>query len=89
MKFARGRDRPAGDHLLRGRVPRAHAAHHVAHQPAHAVQAGFGPFAPEIYRLPFAYPYRSADPERSAQVALEALERAFATIVDPRVRRGR
>ncbi len=32
---------------------------------------GFGPFAPEIYRLPFAYPYRwPSGPERCAQEAL-------------------
>ena len=44
---------------------------------------GFGPFASEIYRVPFSYPYRSPDPERSGQVALEELKRAFATMVDP------
>jgi 4-aminobutyrate aminotransferase/(S)-3-amino-2-methylpropionate transaminase len=33
---------------------------------------GMGPFAPEIYRLPFAYPYRwPGGPERCAQEALE------------------
>ncbi|GIU98324.1 MAG: aspartate aminotransferase family protein [Actinomycetota bacterium] len=32
---------------------------------------GMGPFAPEIYRLPFAYPYRwHGDPERCAEQAL-------------------
>ena len=32
---------------------------------------GMGPFAPEVYRLPFAYPYRwIGDPERCAQEAL-------------------
>jgi 4-aminobutyrate aminotransferase/(S)-3-amino-2-methylpropionate transaminase len=32
---------------------------------------GMGPFAPEIYRLPFAYPYRwPGGPERAAQEAL-------------------
>lgn len=32
---------------------------------------GFGPFAPEIYRLPFAYPYRwPSGPERCAEEAL-------------------
>jgi 4-aminobutyrate aminotransferase/(S)-3-amino-2-methylpropionate transaminase len=32
---------------------------------------GFGPFAPEIYRLPFAYPYRwPGGPERCAEEAL-------------------
>jgi 4-aminobutyrate aminotransferase / (S)-3-amino-2-methylpropionate transaminase / 5-aminovalerate transaminase len=33
---------------------------------------GMGPFAPEIYRLPFAYPYRwPSGPERCAEEALE------------------
>jgi 4-aminobutyrate aminotransferase/(S)-3-amino-2-methylpropionate transaminase len=44
---------------------------------------GFGPFAPEVHRLPYAYPYRSVDPSRSAELALEGIERAFATTVDP------
>lgn len=44
---------------------------------------GFGPFAPEVYRLPYAYPYRSSDPDRAAELALEAIERAFVTVVDP------
>jgi 4-aminobutyrate aminotransferase / (S)-3-amino-2-methylpropionate transaminase / 5-aminovalerate transaminase len=44
---------------------------------------GFGPFAPEVYRLPYAYPYRSPDPDRAGQLALEAIERAFVTMVDP------
>jgi 4-aminobutyrate aminotransferase / (S)-3-amino-2-methylpropionate transaminase / 5-aminovalerate transaminase len=46
-------------------------------------KSGFGPFAPEVYRLPFAYPYRSVDPDRAAELALEGIERAFATMVDP------
>jgi 4-aminobutyrate aminotransferase/(S)-3-amino-2-methylpropionate transaminase len=46
-------------------------------------KAGFGPFAPEVYRLPFAYPYRSVDPDRAAELALGGIERAFATMVDP------
>ncbi|TMK86605.1 MAG: aspartate aminotransferase family protein, partial [Actinobacteria bacterium] len=45
---------------------------------------GFGPFAPEIYRLPYAYPYRSAHPEEVGRIALEAIERAFVTVVDPK-----
>ena len=44
---------------------------------------GFGPFAPEIYRVPFSYPYRSPDPARSGSIALEELRRAFTTVVDP------
>jgi 4-aminobutyrate aminotransferase / (S)-3-amino-2-methylpropionate transaminase / 5-aminovalerate transaminase len=46
-------------------------------------KTGFGPFAPEIYRLPYPYPYRSAHPEESGALALEAIERAFTTVVDP------
>jgi 4-aminobutyrate aminotransferase/(S)-3-amino-2-methylpropionate transaminase len=44
----------------------------------------FGPFAPEVYRLPYPYSYRSRDPEHAGQDALEAIERAFTTVVDPR-----
>ena len=29
----------------------------------HPYKHGFGPFAPEVYRLPYAYPYRSPDAE--------------------------
>jgi 4-aminobutyrate aminotransferase/(S)-3-amino-2-methylpropionate transaminase len=43
----------------------------------------FGPFAPEVYRVPFPYPYRSPEPEMAGQRSLEALERAFVTQVDP------
>jgi 4-aminobutyrate aminotransferase/(S)-3-amino-2-methylpropionate transaminase len=50
------------------------------HQP---YKRGFGPFAPEVYRLPYASPYRSHDPENAGRLALEALERAFTTVVDP------
>ena len=42
---------------------------------------GFGPFAPEVYRVPFSYPYRDDDP--SGRSALRDVERAFTTIVDP------
>ncbi len=42
---------------------------------------GFGPFAPEIYRVPFPNPYRSQDPDGGARAAVEALERAFTTAV--------
>jgi 4-aminobutyrate aminotransferase/(S)-3-amino-2-methylpropionate transaminase len=50
------------------------------HQP---YKTGFGPFAPEIYRLPYPYPYRSAHPQEAGRLALEAIERAFFTVVDP------
>jgi 4-aminobutyrate aminotransferase / (S)-3-amino-2-methylpropionate transaminase / 5-aminovalerate transaminase len=43
----------------------------------HPYKAGLGPFAPEVYRVPFPYEYRGV----SARIALDALERAFATVV--------
>ncbi len=46
-------------------------------------KTGFGPFAPEVYRLPYAYPYRSPEPERAGEAALVAMQRAFTTVVDP------
>jgi 4-aminobutyrate aminotransferase / (S)-3-amino-2-methylpropionate transaminase / 5-aminovalerate transaminase len=46
-------------------------------------KAGFGPFAPEVYRMPFPYPYRSAHPEEAGQLALQTIERALQTMVDP------
>jgi 4-aminobutyrate aminotransferase / (S)-3-amino-2-methylpropionate transaminase / 5-aminovalerate transaminase len=46
-------------------------------------KTGFGPFAPEVYRLPYPYPYRSAHPDDAGKLALEAIERAFTTVVDP------
>jgi 4-aminobutyrate aminotransferase / (S)-3-amino-2-methylpropionate transaminase / 5-aminovalerate transaminase len=46
-------------------------------------KSGFGPFAPEVYRMPYPYPYRSPHPEDAGRLALEAIERSFATMVDP------
>jgi len=43
----------------------------------HPYKAGLGPFAPEVYRVPFASDYRGP----SAHDALAALERAFVTQV--------
>jgi 4-aminobutyrate aminotransferase/(S)-3-amino-2-methylpropionate transaminase len=43
----------------------------------HPYKAGLGPFAPEVYRVPFANEYRGP----SAREALDALERALATSV--------
>jgi 4-aminobutyrate aminotransferase/(S)-3-amino-2-methylpropionate transaminase len=48
----------------------------------HPYKAGFGPFASEIYRVPYAYPYRSA-PETSAGDFAHHLENAFKRTVDP------
>ncbi len=43
----------------------------------HPYKAGLGPFAPEVYRVPFPHSYRGPD----AQTALAALERALLTQV--------
>ncbi len=43
----------------------------------HPYKAGLGPFAPEVYRVPFANPYRGPD----AATALAALRDAFSTRV--------
>jgi 4-aminobutyrate aminotransferase / (S)-3-amino-2-methylpropionate transaminase / 5-aminovalerate transaminase len=43
----------------------------------HPYKEGLGPFAPEVYRVPFPYEYRGI----TAADALEALERAFTTQV--------
>jgi 4-aminobutyrate aminotransferase/(S)-3-amino-2-methylpropionate transaminase len=43
----------------------------------HPYKAGFGPFAPEVYRVPFPNEYRGVDGE----AALAALERTFTTQV--------
>src|SRR3954468_6070780 len=43
----------------------------------HPYKAGLGPFAPEIYRVPFAQDYRGP----STDEALSAVERAFTTVV--------
>jgi 4-aminobutyrate aminotransferase/(S)-3-amino-2-methylpropionate transaminase len=45
----------------------------------HPYKAGLGPFAPEVYRVPFPNEYRGV----SAAQALAALERAFVTLVAP------
>ena len=46
---------------------------------AHPYKAGLGPFAPEVYRVPFANEYRGPD----TASALVSLERAFTTHVSP------
>ena len=48
---------------------------------------GFGPFAPEVYRVPFSYPYRSDDPDGRAGARARSSGRSPRS-VDPRVRRG-
>ena len=43
----------------------------------HPYKAGLGPFAPEVYRVPFPNAYRGPSPAE----ALAALGRAFSTLV--------
>src|SRR3954465_8456809 len=45
----------------------------------HPYKAGLGPFAPEVYRVPFPYEYRGV----SAQAALDALGGGFQTLGAP------
>jgi len=40
-------------------------------------KAGFGPYAPDVFRLPYPYPYRNPVP-------LEEIERRMLSLVDPR-----
>ncbi len=45
---------------------------------------GFGPFAPEVYRAPFPYPYRmNMTPRESAEFCIGELERMFVGDVTP------
>lgn len=43
-------------------------------------KVGFGPFSPDVYRVPFANPYRMKD---AAKVALAALEETLRTEISP------
>jgi 4-aminobutyrate aminotransferase/(S)-3-amino-2-methylpropionate transaminase len=49
-------------------------------------KSGFGPFVPEVYRLPYPYFYRSGfdDEERFVDHALEQMREFFFTHVDPK-----
>ena len=49
----------------------------------HPYKAGFGPFAPEVYRLPYPYPYRSPHGAEAGKRALEQIRHIFATQIDP------
>jgi 4-aminobutyrate aminotransferase/(S)-3-amino-2-methylpropionate transaminase len=49
-------------------------------------KAGFGPYAPEVYRLPFPYPFRNEGPALPLEEALETVVRPAdlaAVIVEP------
>ena len=45
----------------------------------HPYKAGFGPFAPEVYRAPAPYPYRGV----TSDDAIQGLEKLFKSEVDP------
>ncbi len=50
----------------------------------HPYKAGFGPFAPEVYRAPYPYPYRAAEgmsPEACGQWCADQFEAMFTTTV--------
>ncbi len=51
----------------------------------HPYKARFGPFVPEVYRVPYPYPYRSPfpDPERTVDFCLDRLEALFTLHVEP------
>ncbi len=46
---------------------------------------GYGPFAPEIYRVPYPYAYRLADGDqkKANQIVLDEIKTAFKNMVDP------
>jgi 4-aminobutyrate aminotransferase/(S)-3-amino-2-methylpropionate transaminase len=46
----------------------------------HPYKAGLGPFAPEVYRAPYPYPYRD-ETDDCSEAALDALRRMFVTHV--------
>jgi 4-aminobutyrate aminotransferase/(S)-3-amino-2-methylpropionate transaminase len=46
-------------------------------------KSGFGPFAPEVYRLPFPYPYRDDAGEAAGGRALDRIRHLFRTQIDP------
>ena len=48
----------------------------------HPYKAGLGPFAPEVYRAPYPYPYRDDSPDPAA-AALERLREMFITHIAP------
>ncbi len=46
---------------------------------------GFGPYAPEVYRAPFPYPYRmNMSPQEASEYCIQELERMFVGEVDPK-----
>ncbi|MFH2132901.1 MAG: aminotransferase class III-fold pyridoxal phosphate-dependent enzyme, partial [bacterium] len=48
-------------------------------------KSGYGPFAPEVYRVPFPYAYRMSggDQKKANRMVLDEIKTAFKTLVDP------
>jgi 4-aminobutyrate aminotransferase/(S)-3-amino-2-methylpropionate transaminase len=61
---------------------RTHMAMSLTSKP-HPYKAGFGPFAPEVYRVAFPYAYRWPGPGDPVEEALAELRKAFVTRVAP------
>ena len=53
--------RPAGSDQLRGWLPRPELLSLSLTSKTHPYKAGLGPFAPEVYRVPFPNDYRGPD----------------------------
>ncbi|RLE31336.1 4-aminobutyrate--2-oxoglutarate transaminase [Candidatus Acetothermia bacterium] len=60
------------EHAFHGRTYLAMTMTHKAMP----YKAGFGPYMPDVYRLPYPYPYR-------APISMEELERRLLSLVDP------
>ena len=90
VKFARAYTGRHGGDRLRGRVPRAHATcRSRSPRRPHPYKAGLGPFAPEVYRVPYPNAYRGAERRRGARRAaarvptLVAAEDVAAIVFEP------
>ena len=76
IKFARSYE-AAGRDRLRGAFHGRTLLSMTMTSKTHPYKAGLGPFAPEVYRVPYPHEYRGIDVES----ALKALRRAFVTQV--------
>ena len=77
VKFARAYTKRAGIIAFEGAFHGRTMMSMTLTSKPHPYKAGFGPFAPEVYRVPFPQDYRGP----STADALAALERAFTTLV--------
>jgi 4-aminobutyrate aminotransferase/(S)-3-amino-2-methylpropionate transaminase len=79
VKFARAYTKRAGVIAFEGGFHGRTLLSLTLTSKTHPYKTGFGPFAPEVYRVPFPNAYRGV----TGADALAALERAFATQVAP------